>query len=226
MDVPIKSTTADFSALSLFQQVQAGDYQALQAAGKLIGPALDPAPSLSGCFDKTLPFKFWFDPVALTAPATPGPDPLSGIWYLDGTNVLYPLLTYTTNPDGSCNVTMSHLWITRAEAAAINCPNPASAAFGYYYTIAKASTTAPLRPVPFRPLQPCESLHTANPQGIATLYGATGPVVWNSTLIAAQQAAAQSAAATPVAYSQRDRDMLQFLAAHFLMQGVTAPPGS
>jgi hypothetical protein len=200
--IPIATATVSTDDLILFPPVQPGDYAALAKAGT-IPP-----------YDTTKLFKDWVDPNALTAPATSGPDPLTGIWYMDAVNVLYPTLSWSVGAGGVVTVTPGHLLITRAEAAAFNLAAPTVENLGFAPGAANV-----VRPVPMRPLQPCESL-VPEPLGM-------GVLVQNNTIAAQQQAqaatAAAAAAATPVVFNQRAMDMLTWLCANAGAPNVTRP---
>jgi hypothetical protein len=173
MNIPINTATAPVSVLALFPIIQPNEFQALQPA-----------------YNFAYPFKAWVDPNALLAPATKDPDPQTGIHYLDDTYVSYPVL----NIDGLA-FHYSNMVLTRKEASQYNCPDPSTIEFSQAQQLAG-------RPVPSRPLQPCESIVTAGPSSV---------VVQNNIIVAAQ------AAVKPIPFTQHDHDILQWLASNFGM---------
>jgi hypothetical protein len=194
MDNPITTATAPLSVLNLFPELQPADQQA------------NPTPP----YDTTKGFKDWVDPQALTAPVTTSADPVTGIWYIDSNNVLYPILSYTVGVGGNVSVQYSHLLLTRAEAAAYNVPNLAVEQY--------PPNVNPSRPVPRRSLAACESLIAPNPFSV---------LVQNNTLFQAQQQAeaakqAAAAATTDPTLAQILR-YTQWLCANFGMKNVSYP---
>ena len=134
MDIPISQVTESVLFLQLFPVIQEKDYQALVQAGS------------TPVFNAGNQFKAWVDPNALTAAVTEGPDPLTGIWYIDPNNVIYPVLTISclSEPPYTVTATYTHEAMTRQEASQYNCPDPSTIA--YAQAFARAGLNARIPP--------------------------------------------------------------------------------